>query len=75
MLLNFKNDVPSFLNGKACYFNYMGKKVIFFWRLANILIHVQKTFLESTKNYIDMRVSQVTDDEVLQTGFIYLREF
>ena len=74
MLLNFKNDVPSFLNSKAFYFNYMGKKVIFFLRLANILIHVQKTFLESTKNYIGMRVSQVPD-EVLQTVFIYLREF
>ena len=74
MLLNFKNDVPSFLNGKACYFNYMGKKVILFRRLANILIHVQKTFLESIKNYIGMRVSQAPD-EVLQTGFIYLPEF
>ena len=42
-----------------------GKKVILFRRLANILIHVQKIFLESTKNYIGMRVSQVTDDEVL----------
>ncbi len=30
MLLNFKNNVLSFLNGKACYFNYMGKKVILF---------------------------------------------
>ena len=74
MLLNFKNNVLSFLNGKACYFNYMGKKVILFRRLAKILIHVQKTFLESTKNYIGMRVSQVPD-EVLQTGFIYLGEF
>ena len=51
-----------------------GKKLYYLGRLANILIHVQKTFLESTKNYIGMRVSQVPD-EVLQTGFIYLPEF
>ena len=74
MLLNFKNNVLSFLNGKACYFNYMGIKLYYLGRLVNILIHVQKTFLESTKNYIGMRVSQVPD-EVLQTVFIYLREF